>query len=120
MVCALAALVCRADTKAVRKPMCAKGPVGDRHIHSFFVAKLIKKAPDWQKIAEFAEEYELKSVLREIPEEYQKTNQQAPAIPDEEKAVPEEDNLFSWGEAQKQKARSRAEKSDKPIQDALF
>lgn len=83
-------------------------------------AKLVKKAPDWQKIAEFAGEYELKSVLREIPEEYQKSSQQAPEIPSEEKTAPEEDNLFSWGEAQKQKAQPRSEKTDKPIQDTLF
>lgn len=87
---------------------------------------LEKRRPNWQKIAEFAAEYELKSILKDIPKEFVKT----PAEPVEAAAAKAEtpaaaDDLFSWSNAQTaaEAAPAKAEKSDKsdaPFQGTLF
>lgn len=77
---------------------------------------LEKRPPDWAKIADFAREYELRSILRELPEECSSM----PETP-EEKAEPapeqpDTDDLFSWGAAQ----TAAEKKPAKPEQRSLF
>ena len=86
---------------------------------------LEKRAPDWQKIAEFAAEYELKSILKELPvtaaETEEKLSGQA-VCPVEEKV--EMDDLFSWGTRQSENVSAVENKEqsreDKPVQGVLF
>ena len=86
---------------------------------------LKKSAPNWQKIAGFAREYELKSVLKEVesligelPEVCEETIETAPAEKVPETAENIADDLFSWGAAQ---AAPREESADnKPVQGSLF
>ena len=80
---------------------------------------LKKNPPNWQKIAEFAHEYELKSVLKDIPKEFQ-AEVIVPAPAAVEKSCGGDD-LFSWGDSQNETAQSAAEeKPDVPQQDTLF
>ena len=82
---------------------------------------LQKREPDWAKIADFAREYELKSILKELPEAFQ-----TPATPAAEvKKSPEQpaaDDLFAWSSGQKSISRpdKPEESMAKPIQDSLF
>ena len=70
--------------------------------------KLCKNTPDWQQLAELAREYELKSILREIPASMTLTSSPAK----ESTPTPEADNpedLFSWSAAREQ--------TQKPVED---
>ena len=88
---------------------------------------LVKRPPDWQKIAGFARQYELKSILKDIPEEF--TAPSAPAAeleiataPAEENSAPADD-LFSWSIArEEQTAGKTPEQTPEPElrQDTLF
>ena len=85
---------------------------------------LQKRSPDWAQIAEFAHEYELKSILKELPAEFQ--NIAAAAVPpaaESKKAAGSNaaDDLFSWSQEQ-QTAAGTVEQTEKklPVQDSLF
>ena len=90
---------------------------------------LVKRAPDWQKIADFAREYELKSVLKDIPADFCRTAVEPP--PEVEKipagtaaeASPEED-LFRWSSARNdqddEKTVDRTSAGSALRQDTLF
>ena len=75
---------------------------------------LVKRAPDWQKIAELARDYELKSVLRDLPVKIELS------APVEKSPAPEKapaDDLFAWTAA----AEKAPEKTDsRPEQGSLF
>ena len=84
---------------------------------------LQKKAPDWQKIAEFARLYELKSVLKDVPQEFAKSIEAAPAAPEPAAAKEsgEGDDLFSWGNLQNKPQKAETEeKTAAPQQGTLF
>ena len=87
---------------------------------------LEKRPPNWQKIAEFAAVYELKSILKDIPKEFVKTPAKPPEVAAEKAETPAAaDDLFSWSNAQTaaEAAPAKAEKSDKsdaPLQGTLF
>ena len=76
---------------------------------------LVKRRPDWQKIAELARDYELKSVLKDLPV---KVELSAPA---EKAPAPAADDLFAWS-APAEKAEEKApEKTEsRPEQGSLF
>ena len=86
---------------------------------------LEKRTPDWQKIADFAAEYELKSILKDIPKEFVKAPAEPLiAAPAKAETPAEADDLFSWSNAQTAgTAPEKAEESDKsdaPFQGTLF
>ena len=86
--------------------------------------KLTKQAPAWAKIAEFAREYELKSILKELPEEF-RSETISPAAPEPPQAATptEADDLFSWGEEQTAAAAQSGKEQTapaRPVQDTLF
>ena len=89
--------------------------------------RLQKRAPDWQKIAEFAREYELKSILKDIPAEFAQAAPAAPAQPELSAADATNgncDDLFSWSSHQQAAAEAAAEppaeKPAAPQQGTLF
>ena len=94
------------------------------------VGEVLKKSPpNWAKIAGFAREYELKSVLKELENMHvvlPETAVEIPPVkplepPQEEKTV--EDDLFSWSAAQVTADKKTADEKpapDKPIQGSLF
>lgn len=83
--------------------------------------RLKKHAPDWRKIAEFARTYELKSILKDIPQEYAAAESETIAVETETQAS--SGDLFSWGE-KLNKAGKDAEKPTEnpavPQQGTLF
>ena len=71
---------------------------------------LQKRAPDWQKIARMAQEYELKSVLKELPQEFAATTG----------TVPSED-LFGYADSVAEKNPApETPATEKPAQGVLF
>ena len=86
---------------------------------------LQKRTPDWQKIADFAREYELKSILKELPGEFAgvKVAEKAPAKTAPEAVESSGDDLFSWSQQQNPEPRASektADDADKPTQGVLF
>ena len=90
-------------------------------------AELLKKsAPNWVKIAEFAREYELKSILKEV----ENMGVELPETPEVEisptaaeasaPAPDAADDLFSWGAAQNITEEKTASEPAKPVQGSLF
>ena len=75
-------------------------------------SRLQKNSPDWQKIAEFARTYELKSILKDIPQEFAATAAAGPeAAAVAEKQADSTDDLFNWSD-QQNKAAETSEKSE--------
>ena len=74
---------------------------------------LEKRPPDWEKIAGFAREYELKSILRELPDFCGVLTEKSVDAPVEK---PMADDLFSWGAAQPVPEKN----PEKPEQGVLF
>lgn len=74
---------------------------------------LEKRPPDWEKIAGFAREYELKSILRELPDFCGVLTEKSVDAPVEK---PKADDLFSWGAAQPVPEKN----PEKPEQGVLF
>lgn len=87
---------------------------------------LVKRPPDWAKIAGFAREYELKSVLKELLKEFAADVPRAPAsaAPPPAAAAQDADDLFSWGEQQEHTGQADRESAGKdsprPTQGVLF
>lgn len=82
---------------------------------------LKKQAPDWQKIADFAREYELKSILKDIPAEFVKTPETEKSAPAAVEKTCCSEDLFSWGNLQNKTEKAEtAEKTAAPQQGTLF
>ena len=76
---------------------------------------LVKREPDWQKIAELAREYELKSVLKDLPVKIEL------AAPVEKAPAPAADDLFAWAlPAEKPAEKAPETPEDRPAQGTLF
>ena len=77
---------------------------------------LKKSPPDWQKIAEFASLYELKSILKDIPSEFARVRPAAAApaaVPTAAETSGDADDLFSWSSSQN-KVAENTENSETP------
>ena len=83
--------------------------------------RLKKNKPDWQKIAGFAQTYELKSILKDIPLEFTAAAPAATpgAVAAEAEKIDSTDDLFSWGD-QQNKATEVEEKPAGLQQGTLF
>ena len=76
---------------------------------------LVKREPDWQKIAEMARTYELKSVLRDLPVKIELS------APVEKAPAPAADDLFAWSAPAGKAEEIAPEKTEnRPAQGTLF
>ena len=76
---------------------------------------LVKREPDWQKIAEMARDYELKSVLRDLPVKIELS------APVEKAPAPAADDLFAWSApAEKAEEKAPEKTENRPAQGTLF